>query len=192
MAEWMTPIYADTQALNAARDAFTKNNPRHIQLRDALRPAIWKKLWAELQHSDWQQHYLPDVFHYKTTPVPREITTFFSSQTFCDRITQITGKTIKHITLELHSFEHRNYTLLHDEAKQPEALFLFLELTTQWNPSWGGFTSFVKDEEELLRLYPVPNTLTLVHQQKNTQHFTKYVNFYAGKHRRIVLKGTCR
>ncbi len=191
MAEWMTSLYNNSQALDAAREALLKNNSQHIQLRDALRPAIWKKWWATLRHTPWEKKYIPDLFSYSVAPIPEDMQQFFQSPSFLERLSRITGQAIKKVHLQLLAFAHQDYTLLHDELQQPQGILFFLELTQHWKPSWGGYTSFVHNEEELIRLYPVPNSLTIIHQEKNVHYFVKYVNYYAGNNTRIFLLGQC-
>lgn len=190
MAEIMTALYANARALKAAHDTYIENSPKHLQLRNALRPAIWKKWWAELHHAPWKKECIPDLFSYSTTPVSQDMETFFCSSLFRDRLFLLTGKKVNQLHVQLLAFSHGDYLLLHDTLKQPSGTIFFLELTQKWQHLWGGFTSFVK-QQELIRLYPVPNSLTIFQQENNVNYFVKYVNFYAKNNKRIVLQGTC-
>ncbi|KAL1007289.1 hypothetical protein UPYG_G00084580 [Umbra pygmaea] len=82
---------------------------------------------------------------------------------------------------ELRRWTHGAYTLLHDgDASRAEyALDLLLPLgCPEWQPEFGGFTSYVANEEdeELLTVYPEENSLALVYRDKETLKFVKHIN----------------
>ncbi|XP_061566613.1 prolyl 3-hydroxylase OGFOD1 [Cololabis saira] len=82
---------------------------------------------------------------------------------------------------EVRRWSHGSYTLLHDgEAASAEyALDLVLPFgCTEWQSEFGGFTSYVANEEdeELLTVYPEDNSLALVYRDKETLKFVKHVN----------------
>uniref|UniRef100_A0A6Q2Y482 Prolyl 4-hydroxylase alpha subunit domain-containing protein n=1 Tax=Esox lucius TaxID=8010 RepID=A0A6Q2Y482_ESOLU len=82
---------------------------------------------------------------------------------------------------ELRRWTHGGYTLLHDgDASRAEyALDLLLPLgCSDWQPDFGGFTSYVANEEdeELLTVYPEENSLALVYRDKETLKFVKHIN----------------
>uniref|UniRef100_A0A8D3D980 Prolyl 3-hydroxylase OGFOD1 n=1 Tax=Scophthalmus maximus TaxID=52904 RepID=A0A8D3D980_SCOMX len=82
---------------------------------------------------------------------------------------------------ELRRWSHGGYTLLHDgEAARAEyALDLVLPFgCADWQTEFGGFTSYVANEEdeELLTVYPEDNSLALVYRDKETLKFVKHVN----------------
>ncbi|CAB1339382.1 unnamed protein product [Coregonus sp. 'balchen'] len=82
---------------------------------------------------------------------------------------------------ELRRWAHGGYTLLHDgDASRAEyALDLLLPLSCpDWQTEFGGFTSYVANEEdeELLTVYPEENSLALVYRDKETLKFVKHIN----------------
>uniref|UniRef100_A0A4W5M764 Prolyl 3-hydroxylase OGFOD1 n=1 Tax=Hucho hucho TaxID=62062 RepID=A0A4W5M764_9TELE len=82
---------------------------------------------------------------------------------------------------ELRRWAHGGYTLLHDgDASRAEyALDLLLPLSCpDWQTEFGGFTSYVANEEdeELLMVYPEENSLALVYRDKETLKFVKHIN----------------
>ncbi|XP_071381307.1 prolyl 3-hydroxylase OGFOD1 isoform X1 [Centroberyx affinis] len=82
---------------------------------------------------------------------------------------------------ELRRWSHGDYTLLHDgEAARAEyALDLILPFgCSDWQSEFGGFTSYVANEEdeELLTVYPEDNSLALVYRDKETLKFVKHIN----------------
>ncbi|KAJ3592864.1 hypothetical protein NHX12_005202 [Muraenolepis orangiensis] len=84
-------------------------------------------------------------------------------------------------TGELRRWTHGGYTLLHDgEAVRAEyALDLILPFgCSDWPSEFGGFTSYVANEEdeELLTVHPEDNCLALVYRDKETLKFVKHIN----------------
>lgn len=82
---------------------------------------------------------------------------------------------------ELRRWTHGGYTLLHDgEAARAEyALDLILPFgCSDWPSDFGGFTSYVANEEdeELLTVSPEDNCLALVYRDKETLKFVKHIN----------------
>uniref|UniRef100_A0A8C7GS12 2-oxoglutarate and iron-dependent oxygenase domain containing 1 n=1 Tax=Oncorhynchus kisutch TaxID=8019 RepID=A0A8C7GS12_ONCKI len=81
---------------------------------------------------------------------------------------------------ELRRWAHGDYTLLHDgDASRAEyALDLLLPLSCPgWQTEFGGFTSYIANEEdeELLMVYPEVNSLALVYRDKETLKFVKHI-----------------
>uniref|UniRef100_A0A8C8LLN4 Uncharacterized protein n=1 Tax=Oncorhynchus tshawytscha TaxID=74940 RepID=A0A8C8LLN4_ONCTS len=81
---------------------------------------------------------------------------------------------------ELRPWAHGDYTLLHDgDASRAEyALDLLLPLSCpDWQTEFGGFTSYIANEEdeELLMVYPEVNSLALVYRDKETLKFVKHI-----------------
>ncbi|NWI15360.1 OGFD1 hydroxylase, partial [Crypturellus soui] len=80
---------------------------------------------------------------------------------------------------ELRRWTHGHYTLVHDTQATEFALdLLFFCGCEDWDPEYGGFTSYIaKDEdEELLTVNPENNCLALVYRDKETMKFVKYIN----------------
>ncbi|XP_050760156.1 prolyl 3-hydroxylase OGFOD1 [Gymnogyps californianus] len=80
---------------------------------------------------------------------------------------------------ELRRWTHRHYTLVHDTQATEFALdLLFFCGCEDWDPEYGGFTSYIAkgEDEELLTVNPEDNCLALVYRDKETMKFVKYIN----------------
>jgi hypothetical protein len=55
---------------------------------------------------------------------------------------------------------------------------LFFNCPKEWDLTWGGFSSYLakNEDEELLTVPPVPNTLSLVYRDSETFGFVKFLN----------------
>ncbi|NXP79085.1 OGFD1 hydroxylase, partial [Ramphastos sulfuratus] len=82
-------------------------------------------------------------------------------------------------TGELRRWTHGHYTLVHDTQATEFALdLLFFCGCEDWDPDYGGFTSYIAkgEDEELLTVNPEENCLALVYRDKETMKFVKYIN----------------
>ncbi|XP_027571866.1 prolyl 3-hydroxylase OGFOD1 isoform X1 [Pipra filicauda] len=80
---------------------------------------------------------------------------------------------------ELRRWTHGHYTLVHDTQATEFALdLLFFCGCEDWDPEYGGFTSYIAkgEDEELLTVNPEDNCLALVYRDKETMKFVKYIN----------------
>ncbi|KAJ7415362.1 Prolyl 3-hydroxylase OGFOD1 [Pitangus sulphuratus] len=80
---------------------------------------------------------------------------------------------------ELRRWTHGHYTLVHDTQATEFALDLLLFCGCEdWDPEYGGFTSYIAkgEDEELLTVNPEDNCLALVYRDKETLKFVKYIN----------------
>jgi len=64
--------------------------------------------------------------------------------------------------------------------------FFFNDL---WREEYGWYFSFVSENEEILRILPIENSVTIVYIDKNVDGFIKYINVNSGK-KRIYLVNT--
>uniref|UniRef100_A0A8C2SQ56 Prolyl 3-hydroxylase OGFOD1 n=1 Tax=Coturnix japonica TaxID=93934 RepID=A0A8C2SQ56_COTJA len=80
---------------------------------------------------------------------------------------------------ELRRWTNGHYTLVHDNQATEFALdLLFYCGCEDWDPAYGGFTSYIAkgEDEELLTVNPEDNCLALVYRDKETMKFVKYIN----------------
>lgn len=96
---------------------------------------------------------------------------------------KLTGKKFKFSILK---FEHGDYTVLYDALRPAKGFVVMLDLF-DFDESWGGYTSFVKDNKEMVRVVAKQNALIIINQS-GLRSFTKYVNHHA-THPRIFLYG---
>ncbi|XP_006641490.1 prolyl 3-hydroxylase OGFOD1 [Lepisosteus oculatus] len=82
---------------------------------------------------------------------------------------------------ELQRWSHGDYTLIHDTDLENSEFALDLLLhcgCEDWQPEFGGFTSYIasEEDEELLTIFPENNSLGLVYRDKETLRFVKHIN----------------
>jgi len=169
----INPLYLNEQTIAAARNHFLSQQPKNIQLQDFL--AV-----AEISSLSWKKIYEPEKRKYAEAKydLPIELIAFIS---------KIVGKKLRVIYPAAYGFSHGDYTLLQDEA-QPSGILIQLELTPTWDESWGGYTSFVNESGEVIRITPQGNTLVIVDHASKMKHFTKYVNHLSSTHKRVFIQ----
>jgi len=94
----------------------------------------------------------------------------------------------KLVSMKLYQFGQGDYTILNDNQYEEEGMTVIIELTPSWKKESGGFSSWIKEGEEVYRLYPIPDSLTLVKTTKTMKSFVKYVNKNAAQMKRIYIE----
>lgn len=187
--DFVNAEYLKVLTLSRAQIVFLQNQPHSIQLTNILNAQKYALFLADAKKLKWKQDAVYDIYSYCRAQLPPIIGLFLSSKEFLFLVSSITNKKVKKITAEITSIGHRDYTLLNDKKKEEKGIMFELELTSSWSSEWGGYTSFCGNEEEVLRISPKSNSLTLVQQDQNTQSFIKYVNHNAKNNKRIVVRG---
>jgi hypothetical protein len=169
----INPLYLKDKTIAAAHAHFLSQHPKNIQLQDFLTV-------AEISSLGWKKIDEPEKRKYAEAKydLPIELVQFIS---------KIVGKRLKVIYSGAYEFSHGDYTLLQDEA-QPSGILIQLELTPKWDETWGGYTSFVNESGEVVRITPQANTLVIVDQTSKMKHFTKYVNHLSGTQKRVFIQ----
>ena len=181
-------IYGEQEVQESIRKAFYSNEMPSIQLQDFLGDKF-KLIQKELVNSVFNEVFEIGKCSYTEHLAHNRILNEFVEwleTCFLDYIKFI-DKDISKIEIKFLSFGHRNYTLMSDEKTTPGYL-VQLDFTQLWEDSYGGFTSFVKNNEEVLRINPMQNSLTVVKIDEDTKYFTKYVNHKAGDKRRFIVE----
>ncbi len=190
MAELIHPQYFLKHVLLAAAQQFAKN--KSIQLHQFLLPETYKKAALPLQRAALREHYLPDQYHcheLKTIPmVVKQLQRWLKSKEAATLVSTLVQKKVSFKESCLCVYVHKDYTLLHDKNKEPPGYDVIIDLTTHWDQRACGHHSYVRNGQELVRVSPDPNTLAIVHRPAPVMKFVKYVNYHAGKDRRIALE----
>ena len=157
--------YIEKNVLKAAALHFAQH--QQIQLLDFLTEETLKKIKA---HNP-KKILAPDKFSFSSCALPA----LNFSEELRILISFITKQQLKITEMSFKAFEHGDYTLLYDDLNQSGILAL-LDVSS-WKEEWGGYTSFVADNE-VFRLVPQKNSLFIVNHD-GLKHFVKYVNHHA-------------
>jgi len=166
MPSWLNEFYTD-DVLREVREQFKEDKNFNLLL------FLSEEGKAQFENLDWTKQYDPLTHSYSTAPPP----SFAGSEEFKALLEKITGAKLSISALECRKFEHGDYTLLHDESEPKTGLVITLELTSG-NEEHGGYTSYIDDNQEVVRQVPIENALFVI-DQKGLVSFTKYLNHYA-------------
>ncbi|QQG38961.1 MAG: hypothetical protein HYS32_00660 [Candidatus Woesearchaeota archaeon] len=103
-------------------------------------------------------------------------------------LSKLLGKKVNFNFSKIFCFKHKDYTLLNDEISEEKGFKVILELTENWSDEFGGYISFVKDEEEVFRVDTIDNSFTLIKTNDKMKSFVKYINNKAGNNLRLFLE----
>lgn len=191
LENWINGDYLDSSLLHTVRQAYQKNRViPSVQLRALLNKKVFSSLQRNASRAARKWRHVPNMFIYeqlKPRDTMLDFERFLRSREFMTLLSFVVGKKVAVKEIEWQSFSHRHYTLLHDKRVQEKGVYLFFDLSALWNEAWGGYTSVVRDGQELIRALPSENAATFLTLAGKARQFTKYVNYRAGKHRRIVL-----
>jgi len=170
----INPIYKNAAIMKQMQDYFKKS--KVIKLNN-----FFQNPKSVVNNIKFKRKYLPIEYSYEESNVikinKKELTNFLSS-----------FFKINKITISLKTYSHEDYSLLNDLPQRNKAEFI-IDLTKKWNKNAGGYTSFIQNNKEILRIYPEHNTLTLINTKNSTKSFVKYVNCLS-KNKRTVIEGT--
>lgn len=174
----LNPIYNEEKTLAKIREQFKADFPS-IQLHEILAPEAYTQLRKTLLEPTYTREHIPDKHRYARAPLSKAL--LKNIITFIEKLLNITST-----TTDLHAYqmEWKDYTLMHDEETK-ECVEFILDLTQDWDESWGGMTIY--HEEDYHIIPPTHNTLVIIRRSKKTQRFIKYINNHVQKKRHFIL-----
>lgn len=163
---------------SAYDDATLKEAARSFKLSGNLQLLSFLSVesFNEFRNLKFKRVYVPGKFSYSISKAP-------VLKEFQAILQKLTGKKF---TFSMMKFEHGDYTVLYDALKPAKGIVVMLDFF-DLDESWGGCTSFMKNNEELFRVVAKQNSLTIINQS-GFRSFTKYVNHHA-THPRVFLYG---
>ena len=175
MADWLNAAY-DEETLKQAARSFALSGK--LQLISFLS----EKGLQQFNGMKFIRAYVPVMYSYHLANAPR----FAFSEEFRKIMCRLVGSEVKVSDLAVIRHQHGDYSLLYDMLKPGRHTIFMLDIA-EMKEEWGAWTSFLKGNEEVFRVVPKRNALTLVNQ-KGLRCFTKYVNHNA-KNPRTFLYG---
>jgi len=172
MVDWLNRAY-DKEMINQSARSFALSG--NLQLLSFLS----KKGLQQFKKLKFKRQYIPKEYSCGISKAP----SFANSKEFKKIICMLAGKP-KISNLMCFSFENGDYTVLYDALKSGKGVVMLLEIS-DWKEAWGGYTSYLRGNDEIVRVVPKKNALFLINTA-GLRCFTKYVNHHA-KHPRIFL-----
>ncbi|KAJ2784545.1 putative component of NuA3 histone acetyltransferase complex [Coemansia interrupta] len=203
-AKWINTDYL-SQAIQCQIQA-TFLEQSSVELRDFLRPEVYTSLVSSLGEPFWDQAQLRGPAHLRRyleaepasdCSVVNQLSTFFKSASFGRLLAALTSLDFVSASQQIRKFKHGHYTLIHDQAIEPAGLDAVLSIqnedpeggdasSSEWDETWGGAIHYIADKDELLRVSPEKNSLSLVLRDEGTLRFVKYLNHMAPRERQDI------
>ncbi len=174
MVDWLNPAYS-AETLHEAAQNFSAG--RNVQLLQFLSQNGFDKFKLK-----FRKLYDPLKVSCSIGKAPA----FVKSREFCAVLSAVIGREMHVVHSGLYLFDKGDYAVLFDELKSENGVAFFLDLV-DGDESWGGYMSFMKGREEVVRVVAKANALSLV-DQSGLRSFTKYVNHHSQKPR-VFLYG---
>ncbi|PIA15265.1 hypothetical protein COEREDRAFT_82227 [Coemansia reversa NRRL 1564] len=188
---WINSEYLKPNVQTKIQETFLEQSS--VELCDFLLPEVYYNFTAKLTSKVWrEQNYPAHVSKYYEASVTEELLLFLRSGSFGRFLTQLTSLDYSRVSQQIRKFDKGDYTLINDQALEPNGLdvIMFLDNLEEpdnvWNTSWGGTIHYIADKDELLRIVPQSNSLALVLRDEGTLRFVKYVNFMAQRPRKEI------
>src|SRR3989344_6036653 len=157
LSDFITKAYLDIRTLMEIKNSFKKNYPKSVQLQQFFNEKTYETMKMEIENLKYTKKYKPELFSYSKASLKSELYNVFDSEEFKSLIAFITDKKIKYFEGNAVKFEHKDYTLLQENKRS--FLHIGLVFTDNWDEKSGGYISYVKDNEEALRIIPKGNSL---------------------------------
>lgn len=166
-------LYMDKAIIESASGIYNRQSPKNIRLGNFFQKSVFSLLQRKLHSSRFVLKFNPYKYKYSVTSM-NAIDSFLNGGYFNYLVMGILGMKKYKIIYEIRKFEAGNYTLLHDAEKEKEGIDFFLDFSKS-RQNFGGYTTYLTKEEELLILTPSPNTLSFIERRNELMKFTKYV-----------------
>jgi len=156
-------------------------NDFSVQLYNFIDEKCSKLLKKKLK---FKKVYAPNSFSYNISNFDNkgllvELTNFLES---------IINKKIKMKSAHVYCFSAGDYILINNDSKEVNGIKVILELNNYWDSNHGGFTSFISNNKEILRINPVCRSLSIILTKKSMSSFIKYINHHSGNNKRYFLE----
>ena len=174
--------YSNKEVINEISKVILKEGK--VELQKLLEEWYYKQLLEDIKILKLKKKYIPQFYRYEySTFKDKKLILLMEYFLF-----KIFKKDIKFYEARLLLFKHKDYVLLNDQINERNGIKLILDLTKGWNEESGGYTLFVKDNKEMLKIKPNNNTLTIIITDNKMKSFVKYINHKAQDKKRIFIE----
>tara|TARA_Y100000034_G_C6675781_1_gene296873 strand:- start:35 stop:586 length:552 start_codon:yes stop_codon:yes gene_type:complete len=169
------------------KDVFAKEG--FVVLFDFLEKEEFERIKKELDKVTFEHEKEPLTHSYAKAKIPYSL----CGDNFIDFISLIINidkDTIIKTKSTLFQFKHKDYTIRNDDTKEELGIDIIFNIS-DWDKEFGGTLYYIDSEGEYKEVPVKANTLTIVKRKEGVSSFVKYVNFKAGKRKKLFLKISC-
>ena len=141
MGEILNPFYLKKEMGPQLKNVF--KSQKSIVLDNFLENEFLKGLISKLKSAKFHEdaNKLTHSYHSSHDPV---FNTLFSSEEFFNFIGKLIGLKLKTLGIEVRMFRWKNYTIINDHALEEKGIDVIIDLTRNWNDSFGGKLVYVE------------------------------------------------
>ena len=198
LAEWINPAYLRASTIRKAQQAFGSSRPlAHLQAKDVLHSRMFQTVARIFYESDLEFNYVPHLHSFYEATSPKNLHHFNDLKALCRSepfqrlLSLLTGLDLRVTQLRPVQFCWKDYTVLNDSIPFKPGIDIFLDVSDPIPADAGGEIVYLTKHEELVRITPCPNALTIIPRPKGVMRYVKYVNHKIGEHtiRQVWLSG---
>lgn len=186
LKEFLNDTYLDYDNLAEISKVFSKNAPNSIKLEDFFKKEKYILLNNEIRNLKFKKKYIPDKLSFSISETGANFDKLFNSDEFRIFLEFIINKKITNFKKKALLIKHKDYSLLSDDNVKFTGILINFFFNDLWRDVYGGYFSYISENEEVLRILPSENSLTIVSVDEKVDGFIKYVNINSRK-KRIYL-----
>ncbi len=137
-----------------------------------------------LKNKEFKRKYKPEEYSFKSISLKNKKL----KEEIKRLLKDLELKELKLISSNFFQFGHKDYTLLNDKKNEKEGITLFIELTKNWKEESRGYTSFIENNTEVLRIIPKENSVTIIKTNEKMKSFIKYINNQTEENKREFIE----
>jgi Rps23 Pro-64 3,4-dihydroxylase Tpa1-like proline 4-hydroxylase len=191
LRDWINETYFNEENRTQVMEMFSNNSS--IELVDFLKKDKLVQIMSELKQKDsrWKMVGPANRRHFgiyqSEENTLQQLTQLFSSREFAKFLAELTQHEILKYDVKTRRFGNNCYTLVHDtpheETRMDVVLCLLVphqdDSAISWDVQHGGGCVYMDEDNELLSILPVHNSLSIVLREEGVMQFVKFVNHKA-------------
>ena len=189
----INPGYFDQESIKKIRSLYHSNKDfSSITLQNFFSGRTFQKCRKELAKLKFIKDKDPLHHSYAIAKLSGVLQTIISHKDLTSFLSLILNKKIKKIEASAYLISWKDYSILHDEAKEKPGIDLIVDCTSGWDERAGGSIIYVDGTGHYHRIPAKENQLIIAERTKPIQRFFQYVNHYSQPKKRLLIMGTIR
>ncbi len=184
----INPLYFQEEIQVQLKESLKQSKPQLLHIPHFFSISFYESLLKEVENSKEVHTKIPDKYSYSNIATLDNLN-FLKSKDFIRWLSDITGKKIEKIKIQIKKYGHKDYLLLHDSETIGEHLEFFILVMSSWDNRWGGYTVYVSQNQVPI-IFPLEgNSFSLIAKEKDRHKFIQYINHYAGREKLTIIEG---
>lgn len=179
----INPVYKTEESLLQIKKIWQEKHS--IMLANFFTEASYKKKEKEMKNAVYKRDCMPDQYSYAT----KKEKEFERNKELLQFLAQVLQKKTVRIVGEMVQFSWKDYTTLHDKNKEKPGIDIIIDLTPEWDDSYGGAVVYSDGKGGYTKVFTQKNSLLLVRREQGIQRYVQYVNNLSRGKKRYLFIG---